>query len=29
MDADGNVIGQPKGTDLNVGSYLNWLKSAI
>ena len=28
MDADGNVIGQPKGTDLDVGSYISWLKSA-
>jgi thiol:disulfide interchange protein DsbD len=28
MDADGNVIGQPKGTDLDVQSYLTWLKSA-
>ncbi len=26
MDADGNVVGQPKGTDLNVASYLSWLK---
>ncbi len=29
MDADGNVIGQPKGTDLDVQSYLKWLKGAI
>ena len=29
MDADGNVIGQPKGTDLDVQSYLSWLRSAI
>ncbi|MEN8202959.1 MAG: cytochrome c biogenesis protein CcdA [Bacteroidota bacterium] len=28
MDAEGNVIGQPKGTDLDVQSYLSWLKSA-
>jgi len=26
MDADGNVLGEPKGTDLNVQSYLSWLK---
>ena len=26
MDADGNVVGEPKGTDLNVASYLSWLK---
>jgi len=29
MDAEGNVIGQPKGTDLDVQSYLSWLKTAI
>ncbi len=29
MDADGNVIGQPKGTDLDVQSYLSWLKASI
>ena len=29
MDAEGNVIGQPKGTDLDVGSYLGWLRSAL
>ena len=29
MDADGNVIGQPKGTDLDVQSYLGWLKQAL
>ncbi len=29
MDADGNVIGQPKGTDLDIQSYLSWLKGAI
>ena len=28
MDADGNVIGQPKGTDLDVQSYVSWLKGA-
>ena len=27
MDADGNVVGEPKGTDLDVSSYLSWLKS--
>ncbi len=26
MDADGNVVGEPKGTDLDVQSYLSWLK---
>ena len=26
MDADGKVVGQPKGTDLDVQSYLAWLK---
>ena len=26
MDADGNVVGQPKGTDLDVQSYLSWLQ---
>ena len=26
MDAEGNVIGSPKGTDLDVQSYLNWLR---
>jgi len=26
MDAEGNVIGTPKGTDLDVQSYLGWLK---
>jgi thiol:disulfide interchange protein DsbD len=29
MDGEGNVIGQPKGTDLDVGSYLGWLRSAL
>jgi thiol:disulfide interchange protein len=29
MDAAGNVLGQPKGTDLDVQSYLGWLKSAL
>lgn len=29
MDADGKVIGEPKGTDLNVQSYLSWLKAGI
>jgi thiol:disulfide interchange protein DsbD len=27
MDADGNVIGEPRGTDLDVRSYLSWLKA--
>jgi len=27
MDADGNVVGEPKGTDLDVASYLAWLKA--
>ena len=27
MDADGNVVGEPKGTDLDISSYLGWLKS--
>jgi len=26
MDADGNVLSEPKGTDLDVQSYLSWLK---
>ena len=26
MDAKGNVVNQPKGTDLDVQSYLSWLK---
>ena len=26
MDADGNVLGEPRGTDLDVQSYLSWLK---
>ena len=26
MDSEGNVVGQPKGTDLNVQSYLSWLR---
>jgi thiol:disulfide interchange protein DsbD len=26
MDADGNVVGQPRGTDLDVQSYLEWLQ---
>jgi thiol:disulfide interchange protein len=26
MDSDGNVVGRPKGTDLDVGSYLGWLR---
>ena len=26
MDADGNVMGQPKGTDLDIQSYLAWLR---
>jgi thiol:disulfide interchange protein DsbD len=27
MDADGSVVGEPKGTDLDVQSFLSWLKS--
>lgn len=26
MDADGNVLGEPRGTDLDIQSYLGWLK---
>ncbi len=26
MDAEGNVLGEPRGTDLDVASYLAWLK---
>ncbi len=26
MDPDGNMVGQPKGTDLDVQSYLSWLR---
>jgi len=26
MDPEGNVVGNPRGTDLDVQSYLNWLK---
>ncbi len=29
MDADGKVIAQPKGTDLDVQSYLAWLKAGL
>jgi thioredoxin-related protein len=29
MDSDGNVVGQPKGTDLDVQSYLSWLKQGL
>jgi thiol:disulfide interchange protein DsbD len=29
MDADGNVVGQPKGTDLDVQSYHSWLKEGL
>jgi thiol:disulfide interchange protein DsbD len=29
MDPEGRVIGQPKGTDLDIQSYLSWLKSAL
>ncbi len=29
MDADGKLLAQPKGTDLDVQSYLGWLKSAL
>jgi len=28
MDADGNVLGEPRGTDLDVQSYLGWLRQA-
>jgi len=28
MDADGNVLGEPRGTDLDVQSYLGWLRRA-
>jgi len=26
MDAEGNVLGEPRGTDLDVQSYLSWLR---
>lgn len=29
MDTDGNVVGEPRGTDLDVQSYLSWLKAGI
>ncbi len=29
MDPEGRVIGQPKGTDLDIQSYLSWLKAAL
>ena len=29
MDAEGKVVGQPKGTDLDVQSYLGWLQEGI
>ena len=29
MDAGGNVLGKPKGTDLDVQSYLGWLKEGL
>jgi thiol:disulfide interchange protein DsbD len=29
MDADGKVVGEPRGTDLDVQSYLSWLKSGL
>jgi len=29
MDADGNVVGDPKGTDLDVQSYLGWLQQGL
>jgi len=29
MDEDGNVVGEPKGTDLDVQSYHNWLKQGL
>lgn len=29
MDVEGNVVNTPKGTDLNVQSYLEWLKEGI
>ena len=28
MDADGNVLGEPRGTDLDIQSYLGWLRQA-
>ena len=29
MDADGNVVNTPRGTDLDVQSYLGWLREGI
>jgi len=29
MDEEGNVVQKPKGTDLNVESYLNWMKAGL
>lgn len=29
MDTDWNVVGEPRGTDLDVQSYLSWLKAGI
>ncbi|PID92739.1 MAG: disulfide bond formation protein DsbD [Bacteroidetes bacterium] len=29
MDADGKVLNSPKGTDLDVQSYLSWMKEAL
>ena len=29
MDSEGNVVNQPKGTDLDVQSYLGWLREGI
>jgi thiol:disulfide interchange protein len=29
MDSGGNVVGRPRGTDLDVQSYLGWLKEGI
>jgi thiol:disulfide interchange protein DsbD len=29
MDPEGKVIGQPRGTDLDIQSYLSWLRSAL
>ncbi len=29
MDEDGNVVGEPKGTDLDIQSYHSWLKQGL
>jgi len=29
MDEEGNVVGEPRGTDLDVQSYLSWLKQGL